>query len=87
MTGNNIIFIDDIKCVVQAYLKDEFINICPVLSYNQLNKMKGFNGLPMIKIYLDNRTDPFFTDGKKDKEYYCFIQKIDIKLILNQINE
>lgn len=74
------IIIGNIKCVVQAYKKDEFVNLCPIQNSPSFEEEVG-----TTTIYFD-RTPEFFTGGRENEAWKNFIAQIDINALAIELN-
>lgn len=75
--------IGEYRCIIQAYKENDFVNICPMLTFQQ-EKNHPF-GIPATKIYLDGRNEKFFTSGKESNDWRNFIRLINIEQLTKEI--
>lgn len=76
-----LITVNNQRCVIQSYLKDEFVNICPIQdSRTPFDKVLG--GFKIT--FYDNEIQ---TGGKETAYWKEFESGIDIKLIKSQVDK
>jgi hypothetical protein len=79
------VYIGEYRCIIQAYKENDFVNICPMLTFQQ--EKKHPYSIPTTKIYLDGRKEKFFTSGKESNDWRNFLQLIDLEEITKEIQK
>jgi hypothetical protein len=75
-----IISLNNVKCAIQAYKKDDFVNICPLQEKPKFNEVLG-------NIRIDFVSNKIETSGKETFFWKQFVSKININEIKIIIDE